>query len=448
MPSCALIERRLADAAAGSGQLLFVAGEAGIGKTRLLGVIARQADASGFAVARAAAFPGDMQSFAGLLLDLASDLALAREPALSGLGRSLMARVRSISADAGDAHHRRRLLVQDLADLLVAADPGAPVLILMEDLHWADELSLDVLGHLAGRLATRPMLVAGAYRSDELYPALPMRELRARLVGQRLAEEIRLPRLGLDQTATMTSAVLGLAPAQVVAAIYQRSDGIPLHVEEFLAAIDEDALTPQSGAAVQSAAVPDTLGDAVLSRARQLAERTREVASVAAVIGRSFDFDLLTAITDAGPDEVAAALRELREAYFVLPGADAVSFDFRHALIRDALYADTSLPVRRRLHERVARAAADRGYRGAFISAHFEQAGCPGPAYEHAAAAAGEAASMSAHGEALELYRRAVRNLPGRACGAGPGRAVRRAGRRSRRYRRQHSRGRGLPGRP
>ena len=186
-----------------------------------------------------------------------------------------MARVRSISADAGDAHHRRRLLVQDVADLLVAADPGTPVLIVLEDLHWADELSLDVLGHLAGRLATRPMLVAGAYRSDELYPALPMRELRARLLGQRLVEEIRLPRLGLDQTATMTSAALRPALAQVVAAIHQRSDGIPLHVEEFLAAIDEEALTPQSGAVVQAAAVPDTLGDAVLSRARQLAARTR-----------------------------------------------------------------------------------------------------------------------------------------------------------------------------
>ena len=409
-----LIERRLADTAAGSGQLLFVAGEAGIGKTRLLGVIARQAHASGFAVARAAAFPGDVQSFAGLLLDLASDLVPAREPALSDLGRSLTSRVRPISADAGDAHHRRRLLVQDLADLLITADPGTAVLIVLEDLHWADELSLDVLGHLASRLATRPMLVVGAYRSDELYPALPMRELRARLVGQRLVEEIRLPRLGLDQTATMASAVLGLpAPAQVVAAIHQRSDGIPLHVEEFLAAIDEDALTPQSGAAVQSAAVPDTLGDAVLSRARQLATRTREVASAAAVIGRSFDFDLLTAITGASPDEVAGALRELRDAYLVLPGADAVSFDFRHALIRDALYADTDLPVRRRLHERVARTALEGGYRGAFISAHFEQAGCPGPAYERAVAAADEAASMSAHGEALELYRRAVRNLPG-----------------------------------
>ena len=159
--------------------------------------------------------------------------------------------------------------------------------------------------------------------------------------------------------------------------------------------------------------MPDTLGDAVLSRARQLATRTREVASAAAVIGRSFDFDLLTAITGASPDEVAGALRELRDAYLVLPGADAVSFDFRHALIRDALYADTDLPVRRRLHERVARTALEGGYRGAFISAHFEQAGCPGPAYERAVAAADEAASMSAHGEALELYRRAVRNLPG-----------------------------------
>ena len=408
-----VIERRLAGAAAGEGRLLFVAGEAGIGKTRLLGVIARQAQASGFAVIRAAAFPGDAQSFAGLLLDLASDLVPAREPALSTLGRSLTSRVREISADAGDAHHRRRLLVQDLADLLVTADPGTALLIVLEDLHWADELSLDVLGHLAGRLATRPMLVAGAYRSDELYPALPMRELRARLLGQRLAEEIRLPRLGPDQTATVASAVIGRpAPAQVVAAIYERSDGIPLHVEEFLAAIDEDALTPQSDAAVQSAAVPDTLGDAVLGRARQLATRTRQVASAAAVIGRSFGFDLLTAITDAGPDEVAAALRELQDAFFVLPGSDAVSFDFRHALIRDALYADTDLPVRRRLHQRVALTAAERGYRGAFISAHFERAGCPGPAYEYAVAAASEAASMSAHGEALELYRRAVRNLP------------------------------------
>ena len=410
----ALIEDRLAAAEAGEGRLLFVAGEAGIGKTRLLSAVAQRADAGGFAVVRAAAFPDDVQSLAGLLLDLAGNLLPARQPALSELGRSLTSRVRAISAAAGDAHHRRRVLVQDLADLLVTADPGTPVLIILEDLHWADELSLDVLGHLAGRLATRPLLVAGAYRSDELYPRLPMRDLRARLLGQRLTEEIRLPRLGLAQTAAMTSALLaGPAPAQMVQAIHERSDGIPLHVEELLAAVDEDTLTPQSGAAIQAATVPDTLGDAVLSRVRHLAANIREVASAAAVIGRSFDFDLLTVVTGHGPDEVAGALRQLQDAYLVLPGADEVTFDFRHALIRDTLYADTDLPTRRRLHERVARAAVDRGYRGAFISAHFEQAQCHGLAHEYAVAAAGEAASVSAHGEALELYRRAVRNLPG-----------------------------------
>ena len=82
----ALVETRLAGAAEGAGQLLFVAGEAGIGKTRLLGSAARRAQASGFTVARGAAFPGDVQSLAGLLLDLASDLASAAEPALAGLG--------------------------------------------------------------------------------------------------------------------------------------------------------------------------------------------------------------------------------------------------------------------------------------------------------------------------------------------------------------------------
>src|SRR5204863_360423 len=86
---------------------------------------------------------------------------------------------------------------------------------------------------------------------------------KTRLLSQRLSEGIRLPRLGLAQTAAMTSALLGRpAPAQMVQAIHERSDGIPLHVEELLAAIDEDTLTPQSGAAIQAATVPDTLGDA------------------------------------------------------------------------------------------------------------------------------------------------------------------------------------------
>jgi DNA-binding CsgD family transcriptional regulator len=407
----ALAGRRLAEAADGAGQLLFVAGEAGIGKTRLLGAVSSQAEARAFTVIRAAAFPGDGQSLAGLLLDLAGSLRSAPVPALAAAGAALTGRLRELVTTAGDAHHRRRLLIQDVTDLLLPPGASSPVLIVLEDVHWADELSLDVLGHLARRLAGRPVLATAAYRSDELYPRLPMRELRARLVGQRLAEEIRLPRLTAAQTARMTSATLGRpVPAQVLAAIQDRTDGIPLHVEEFLAAVDEDALTTQS--AVQAAAVPDTLADAVLTRASRLSDCAREVAAAGAVLGRSFDFDLLTAITLADPDQVAGALRELQDAYLLLPGADAATFDFRHTLIRDTLYADIDLPLRRRLHDRAARAASERGYRDAFVSAHFEQAQNFALGYARAVTAGREAAALSAHGEALELYRRAVRCQP------------------------------------
>ena len=441
----ALGERRLAEAAGGRGQLLFIAGEAGIGKTRLLSAVAAHA-ASEFTVVRAAAFPGDLQSFAGLLIDLTSDLTDRTEPALREAGRRMLDRIRESADSGGDAHYRRRLLVQDVVDALVTLAGPTPLLIILEDLHWADGFSVDVLGRLAGRIAGRPMLIAGAYRSDELFAESPLRELRSRLLSQRLAEEIRLPRLGIAEVAAMTAAVYGRpATAPFVAAVHRRSDGIPLHVEELLATIDVDGTAPEP---VASALVPDTVGDAIRARARGLATRARDVAAAAAVIGRSFDFDLLTAVAGLEPASVAAALTELQAAYLILPsrsspgaamfgtalsgaavagadpaattgilgtGQDAVtgrSFDFRHAFIRDTFYADTDLATRRRLHERVAVDATAHGYRGAFVSAHFEQAGLTASAYPHAVGAAREAAAMSSHREALDLYQRAVRCAP------------------------------------
>jgi predicted ATPase len=137
------------------------------------------------------------------------------------------------------------------------------------------------------------------------------------------------------------------------------------------------------------------------------------VAEAGAVIGRSFELELLGAVSRLDPEAVDHGLRLLQERYLVVPGADPQgSFDFRHALIRDVLYDDIPLPRRRRLHERVATVAAGRGYRDAFVSAHFEQAGLAGPAHRHALTAAREAAALSAHREALALYRRAQRNLP------------------------------------
>ena len=403
----ALAGRRLAEVADGRGQLLFVAGEAGIGKTRLLAAVTDAAGRRGFGLVRAAAFPGDTETSGGLLLDRAGDLRQSSDSRPRDLGGLLAARLRDLAAAGGDRHRQRRLLVQDLTDLVGQVGDERPVLVVLEDLHWADQLSLEVVGHLAARLAGRTVLVTGAYRSDELYPRVPMREWRARLLTQRFAEEVRLPRLTMAQTAAMTGAVLGrAAPASVVAAIHDRGNGIPLHTEELLAAIRPDL------GGIGSIPVPDTLADAVLARAARLDATSREVARAAAVIGRSFEFELLTAVAELDPDAVDQGLRRLRELHLVQPGAGPVAFDFRHALIRDVLYGDTPLPRRRRLHERVATVAAGRGYPDAFVSAHFDQAGLAGPAYRHAMAAAHESVAMSAHREALELYRRAERNLP------------------------------------
>jgi DNA-binding CsgD family transcriptional regulator/tetratricopeptide (TPR) repeat protein len=411
----ALADRRLRQASGGRGHMLLLSGEAGIGKTRLLASIGTRAERAGFVVARAAAYRGDVETSGGVLLDLASDLRRHVEPTMAAVGAALASRLRDPVAAEGDPHRQRRLLVQDLVDCLSGLESGPRLLVALEDLQWVDALSLEVFGHLAARLPRRACLVVGAYRSDELFAGTPMREWRTRLVSQRLAEEVRLPRLTAAQTAALTGHLLGRpAPSDVVATIHHRTDGIPLHIEELLAAAGDETSAADADLAVGMVGVPESLADAVLARARALEPATRDIAAASAVIGRSFDFDLLTAIVQDAVETVETVdrcLRTLRSTYLIQTGESADSFDFRHALIRDALYADIPLPHRRELHRRVAVVAAHRGYRDAFVSAHFELAGLAPEAYRHAMAAAREAASVSAHREAMQLYQRALRNL-------------------------------------
>lgn len=403
----ALATRRLEETAAGRGELLLLAGEAGIGKTRLLGSISAHAQQSGFAVIRASAFRGDAEISGALLLDLAGDLRRGESENSRAVRDAISRRLRAPAAQ-DDPRLARRLLVRDLVDAFSELDRECRLLIVLEDLHWADDLSLEVFEHIAAHLANRATLIVGAYRSDELYPHSAIREWRQRLVSQRLAEEIRLRRLTIEQTATLTSLLIGrAAPAQLVAAIYDRSDGIPLHIEELI-----DAAPGPESDELERFEVPDTLSDAVLARAAALDAGTREIAATAAVIGRRFEFDLLTAIADQPEDEVARSLHELQSVHLVASRPEIDAFDFRHSLIRDALYAVVPLPRRRELHRRVATVAAARGYDDAFVSLHFDHANRKAEAYSHALNAAEHATLVSAHREALELYRRALRNVP------------------------------------
>ncbi|MGH2446018.1 MAG: helix-turn-helix transcriptional regulator [Candidatus Limnocylindria bacterium] len=410
----ALGARRVQNARTGDGQLLFLAGEAGIGKTRLLGSIAREAERQGMHAIRGAAFPRDLEVPGALLLDLAHGLTLGPKRDRRA-GEEMLDRLRTDAPRAGDLHRRRRLLVMELADGLASlADGPRHVSLALEDLHWADDLTLETLAHLARRLGSLPMLVLCTYRSDELYPRVPMREWRARLLTQRLAEEARLARLTLEQTSTMAGLLLGgslPAPSHLVEALHARSDGIPLHVEEILGATTSEA---EAGTDAGTLSVPDTLTDAILRRRADLGRSTAGVADAAAIVDRSFDIDLLAAVAGQTPARVAAALDELVSRYFIVPAARLGWFEFRHALIRDALAAAVPMARRRTLHRRVARHAGGRADLDddGFLSAHFEAAGMPDEAFGHARAAAIRAASLSAHREALDLFRRAIRCAP------------------------------------
>jgi len=409
----ALGRRRAEDARAGHGQLVFLAGEAGIGKSRLLGAISRDARRNGMRVVQAGAFASDLELPGAVLLDLGHGLATARVKAHRAAGAAMLASLVE-TPPADDPRRRRRFLVLEIVDRIADLAAGeSPVMVALEDLHWADDLTLETLGHLARRLANLPMLIVGTYRSDELYPGLPMRDLRARLLTQRQAEEVKLARLTMEQTGQMARLILEpeMPPSsRFIEDLQLRSDGIPLHVEEILGATKFDA----DAADTAAPSVPDTLTDAILRRRAILRPGAARIADAAAVIGRSFDLDLVAAVTGDPPDQAAAAIAELETRFFVVPTGAAGWFELRHALIRDALEMALPISQRRRLHELVARQAAarprlaDDGY----LSAHFEAAGLSTEAYAHARRAAAAAAGMSAHREALGLYRRAIRCVP------------------------------------
>ncbi|HEV8280744.1 MAG TPA: AAA family ATPase, partial [Candidatus Limnocylindrales bacterium] len=193
-----LVDRRIGDAAAGRGHLLLLAGEAGIGKTRLLGALSRKAEAAGLDSAVGALAPQDRHVPGSLVLDMARTM--LRIPRFANLGRDLLAMP---LGEEGSQPQTRRLVVVGMVDRIVE-DLESPAMIAFEDLQWADDLSLEVVAELARRTHDRATLLVGAYRTDELLPGSILREWRARLLTQRLAEEARLAPLTLDQTALMT----------------------------------------------------------------------------------------------------------------------------------------------------------------------------------------------------------------------------------------------------
>lgn len=403
-----LAERRIDDVLAGRGQFLLVSGEAGVGKTRLMDAIGQLARERGFVAVWGDLAPQDHHVPAASALDLARSM--AGVPTLADAGRRLLA-LRAATIDTG--HVRRRQLVADMVDEIVGATSG-PALFGFDDLQWADELSLEIIAELARRIREHRVLLCGGYRTGEAPLGAAVRDWRSRLITQRFAEEIRLRPLDEAETALVTTLVLdsGLpAPRDVAAAVYERTDGIPLHIEELLGALSADARA--NGYAIREATVPETIEDAVNARLSHRSPAAQAVARAGAVIGRCFVPDVLAGIMDVARDAVDEPLQELIDHGVLWPAGERGLIDFRHQLLRDAIYHSVPTGVRRRLHARAAEfGAALEGQSEIHSSVHFERAGLHRQAFEAALSGARDAARLSAHREAYELYGRVAANMP------------------------------------
>ncbi len=402
-----LADRRLDDVVAGRGQFLLVAGEAGIGKTRFLEAVEQKAVERGFLASWGFVAPQDSDVPFGSILDLSRNM--LRQPPFADLGQRLLG-LRDASVAAGGL---RRQVVVDAVDGMLAAI-SRPVMLGFEDLQWADDLSLEVIGELARRSRDRQIFLCGGYRTDETPPGTTLRDWRSRLLTQRIAEEVRLTPLTKADTALVTTLILntGLpAPREVVEAVHERTDGIPLHIEELLGALTAGARA--NGFAIREATVPETIEDAVLARLSHRSPEAQAVARAGAIIGRCFVPQVLAGIMDVPVESIDAPLQELIDNFVLEPPGSRGLLDFRHQLLRDAIYRSVPVADRRRFHARAAEFGAGlEGQSEIHSSLHFERAGLRRQAFQAALAGARDAARLSAHREAFELYRRAVDNLP------------------------------------
>ena len=321
----------LAAAGDGMGGVVFLAGEAGIGKSRLAAELAIDARARGLRVLTGRAVPTSTASpyrpLTEALLQALRGLAFPADDGLAPWRPALRAILPAIAGAEGDGHgdHSPAVRGEAVLQLLRRLAGPAGLLLVLEDLHWADPDTLAVLEYLSDNLAAEPVLCVATCRDE---PATAAAELMARLHGRRAAARIALGRLSAGQVAAMVRACLPTASEDVVARVQRLADGVPFLVEESLAA----------------PGVPVSFAEAVRARLTDLNEAERLVVHTAALFGRQFDWRLLPRATGLDADEVAGALE--RGVRSQLLAVDGGLFRFRHMLTREAVIAEL-LPPRR-----------------------------------------------------------------------------------------------------
>ncbi|HVP21418.1 MAG TPA: tetratricopeptide repeat protein [Anaerolineaceae bacterium] len=407
-----------------AGLFISLEGEAGVGKTRLAAEIVAAARAEGRVVAQACCYEGESGlAYAPIMASLG---ALLSQPALVGrleqlpptvlaeAGRllpGLVAYPRAVSPEAlpesPAAQARFYEALRQLADcLLGGAQPG---LLLIDDLHWADLATLDLLAYLARRSQPGSFHILVTWRSHEALHQERLRQLQAEQQRAGRGLYLALRRLTEPEIGALARLLLPGASetdlSKLETRLYQESEGLPFIALEYLRSLDAHAAGWE---------LPKGVRDLLHQRLQIPGELSRQLLTAAAVIGRSFDFATLQAVSGRSELETIAGLEELDRLGLIREGRER-DYDFTHEKLRQVTYEETSLARRRLLHLRTgeALAAAGHGSREAvawagLAAGHFLQAGQPGRAAELYRLAGDQARRLYANDEALSAYQAAL----------------------------------------
>jgi DNA-binding CsgD family transcriptional regulator len=382
-----------ASVAAGQPQLLLITGEAGIGKTRLIEDLVHQVRS---AERGAQVRVGESAPLAGAALAYGPFVAALGERAAWLLG----------SDESGDVFVARHRLFERVLTLLSDLAAEVPLVLVLEDLHWADESSHELLAFLAVRLRDLPVLVVATLRDEEL--ADEARRWLSDLERRPRVTRLRLAGLAPDEVAELVTDLVpeGSGP-DPVAAVVSAAEGNPLYALELAG----------SGARVP----PASITEAVLAKAAGVTPSARAVVDQVCVADGGMSHELLAATVPLGEDDLLAAAREAVSRRLLAATADGYAYP--HDLVRQVFYGQLLPGERRRLHRRVAGALAARPEPDpALLALHWQLADCPDRAAPAALLAARQAVTSRAYPEADRFYTMAVgqvRWLP--EPGPGPG---------------------------
>ncbi|MBI2571670.1 MAG: protein kinase [Candidatus Schekmanbacteria bacterium] len=448
----------------GNGDVAFLLGESGIGKSRLADEVARRAKAKGFRVLKSRCFEGTRipgNAFVPLLERIERHLRTRPDDAGASLLRQeglalaeLVPAFRELPSlrrlpppeRLGPEQEKYRLLTA-VTGMLRNLSTRRPLLLILDDLQWADELSLDLLGHLARNLvfaareigdarAQRPVLVLVTGRDDEIRrpPNEDVGRRIDRLRASGLAKVLSIGRLSVEDVAQVVQSMLGAedAPPLFAKRIYIETEGNPFFVEEMVRGLVEDGVLRREGdqwvvlldsqaTLVRSAMhigeyaqlrVPPSIREALRRRLERLSEEDLSLLRSAAVLGREFDFELLWGVLGGEEDALLDQLdRLVREGVLVEKQEEV--FDFYHDKIREVLYDELRVRKRRRLHVQAAELLERRGARARedfaeMLAFHYTRGDVPEKAIPYLIAAGDRFRGRFANAEALANYDQAL----------------------------------------